>query len=112
MAIRAGLTQLGRGMLERLLAADTGYRGPRTDCEAGHRALFVSCREKTVDTVLGAVTLNRAWYHCAACGHGLAQGRRAGCGRRDDVAGAGQDGCPGRCGGAVHTRRQGWPGSS
>jgi hypothetical protein len=25
-----------------------------------------------VDTVLGPVALRRAWYHCAACGHGLA----------------------------------------
>ena len=32
----------------------------------------MSYRAKTVDTVLGPVTLSRAWYHCAACGHGLA----------------------------------------
>ena len=25
-----------------------------------------------MDTVLGPVTLRRAWYHCSACGHGLA----------------------------------------
>ena len=29
LAIRAGLTRLGRGVLEDLLAADAGYRGPR-----------------------------------------------------------------------------------
>jgi hypothetical protein len=29
-------------------------------------------RGKTVDTVLGPVTLRRAWYHCTRCGHGLA----------------------------------------
>jgi hypothetical protein len=32
----------------------------------------VSYRDKTIDTVLGPVTLRRAWYHCAECGHGLA----------------------------------------
>jgi hypothetical protein len=32
----------------------------------------VSYRDKTVDTVLGPVTISRAWYHCATCGHGLA----------------------------------------
>jgi hypothetical protein len=32
----------------------------------------VSYRDKSVDTVLGPVTVSRAWYHCAACGHGLA----------------------------------------
>ena len=31
-----------------------------------------SYRDKTIDTVLGPVTLRRAWYHCAECGHGLA----------------------------------------
>ncbi len=72
LAIRAGLASLGRGVLEDLLTADAGYRGPRTGCGTGHQAEFVSCRPKTVDTVLGPVTVNRAWYHCAACGHGLA----------------------------------------
>jgi hypothetical protein len=70
--IRAGVLQLGGGMLEKLLAADPGYRGPRADCGNGHQAEFVSYREKVIDTVLGAVTLTRAWYHCAACGHGFA----------------------------------------
>ena len=59
-------------MLERLLAADPGYRGPRAECGAGHQAGFVSYRDKTFGTVLGPVTISRAWYHCAACGHGLA----------------------------------------
>ena len=59
-------------MLEQLLAADPGYRGPRVPCGQGHQAGFVSYRDKVIDTVLGAVTLTRAWYHCAACGHGFA----------------------------------------
>jgi len=70
--IRAGMPQLGRGMLEKLLAADPGYRGPRVDCGNGHQAGFVAYRGKIIDTVLGPVTLTRAWYHCAACGHGFA----------------------------------------
>jgi hypothetical protein len=70
--IRAGMLQAGCGMLEKLLAADPGYRGPRVPCGRGHEAGFVSCRDKVIDTVLGPVTLTRAWYHCAACGHGLA----------------------------------------
>ena len=61
LAIRAGLTSLGRGVLEDLLTADAGYRGPRTGCGTGHQAEFVSYRPKTVDTVLGPVTVNRAW---------------------------------------------------
>ena len=41
-------------------------------CGQGHQAEFVAYRDKAIDTVLGPVTLSRAWYHCAACGHGLA----------------------------------------
>jgi hypothetical protein len=74
LAVRTAMTSLGCGLLERLLAADSGYRGPRADCGAGHEAVFVSYRAKTIDTVLGPVTARRAWYHCGACGHGMAPG--------------------------------------
>jgi hypothetical protein len=70
--IRAGLLKLGGTMLGELLAADNGYRGPRVPCGQGHEAVFVSYRDKSFDTALGLVTVTRAWYHCAACGHGLA----------------------------------------
>jgi hypothetical protein len=69
---RAGLLRLGGSVLEQLLAADRGHRGPRVPCGRGHEAEFVSYRDKVIDTVLGPVALTRAWYHCAACGHGLA----------------------------------------
>ena len=67
--IRAGMLQAGCGMLEKLLAADPGYRGPRVPCGQGHEAEFVSYRDKVIDTVLGPVTLTRAWYHCAGLEH-------------------------------------------
>jgi hypothetical protein len=70
--IRAGMLKLGGGVLGKLLGADPGYRGPRVECGAGHQAQFVSYRDKVIDTVLGPVTLTRAWYHCADCKHGLA----------------------------------------
>ena len=70
--LRAGLLRLGASVLEQLLAADRGHRGPRVPCGRGHEAVFVSYRDKVTGTVLGPVTLTRAWYHCAACGHGLA----------------------------------------
>lgn len=72
LAIRTAVLALGASLLGRLLAADPGYRGPRIDCGAGHRAQFVSYRAKTIATVLGPVALRRAWYHCGACGHGAA----------------------------------------
>ena len=70
--IRAGMLKLGAGMLAELLAADPGFRGTRLDCGNGHPAEFISYRDKVIDTVLGPVTLNRAWYHCTTCKHGLA----------------------------------------
>jgi hypothetical protein len=70
--LRAGLLRLGGSMLGEILSADRGHRGPRVPCGRGHEAAFVSYRDKIIDTVLGPVTLTRAWYHCAGCGHGLA----------------------------------------
>lgn len=70
-AIRAAMTMLGATVLEQLLAADTGHRGPRVDCGAGHKAAFVAYRVKTVDTVLGPIELRRAYYHCGVCQSGV-----------------------------------------
>jgi hypothetical protein len=70
-------------MLGEALSADRGHRGSRVPCGNGHEARFTSYRDKTFDTVLGPVTVTRAWYHCGECGHGLAP-RDAGLG----IAGA------------------------
>jgi hypothetical protein len=70
--LRAGLLKLGGSMLGQLLSADLGHRGPRLPCGQGHEAEFSDYRDKTFDTVLGPVTLRRAWYHCAECKHGFA----------------------------------------
>jgi hypothetical protein len=72
-AMRAALTSAGAALLEAVLAGDgDGYRGPRAGCGCGGQAVYAGCRDKAVTTVLGPVTLRRAWYHCAACGHGFA----------------------------------------
>ena len=70
-AVRAAMSALGASLLERLLAADTGHRGPRVDCGAGHQAGFVAYRVKKIDTVLGPIMLRRAYYHCRPCSHGV-----------------------------------------
>ena len=70
--LRAGLLRLGGSMLGEVLSADRGHRGPRVPCGRGHEAVFAGYRDKSFNTVLGLVTVTRAWYHCAACGHGLA----------------------------------------
>ena len=46
--IRAGMLKLGGGMLEDLLAADPGYRGPRVPCGQGHQAEFAAYPEVTL----------------------------------------------------------------
>ena len=65
------MQRLGGSLLEDLLALDAGHRGQRIDCGAGHRAQFVSCRDKTLDTVLGPIGYRRAYYHCADCAVGV-----------------------------------------
>jgi hypothetical protein len=72
LAIRTAMLQLGGSLLGRLLAAEGGHRGPRTDCGHGHEGEFVAYRAKTIHTVLGPVGLRRAWYHCSTCRHGSA----------------------------------------
>jgi hypothetical protein len=71
LAIRTAMTRLGAALLEGLLAADAGHRGPRVDCGHGHEAAFVAYRAKTIGTVPGPADVRRAYYHCAECGHGV-----------------------------------------
>lgn len=71
-AVRTAMTALGGSLLEQLLAVDAGHHGQQVECAAGHRAGFVSYRDKHLDTVLGPITVRRAWYHCPECRHGTA----------------------------------------
>ena len=62
---------MGGHVLEKLLNADGGgYQGNQIDCGGGHQAEFVAYRSKDLVTVLSAVKVERAYYHCAACGQG------------------------------------------
>jgi hypothetical protein len=71
-AMRAALTSAGARLLEAVLAGEDGYAGPHAKCGSGHQAVYAGGRDKTVTTVLGPVTLRRAWYHCAECKRGQA----------------------------------------
>jgi hypothetical protein len=73
-AMRAALTSSGAALLQAVLdEQDDGYAGPRAACAGcGGPAGYAGSRPKTVTTVLGVVTLRRAWYHCPACRHGFA----------------------------------------
>ena len=71
MAIRAAMHQMGGVLLEKLLNSDGGgYRGAHLDCCQGHVAEFVGYRSKQILTVLSAVEVQRAYYHCPRCQSG------------------------------------------
>jgi hypothetical protein len=72
-AMRAALSTAGARLLQAVLdGQDDGYCGPHAACCCGEQAVFAGSRPKTITTVLGPVTLQRAWYHCAACKRGFA----------------------------------------
>jgi hypothetical protein len=70
MAVRDSMHEVGGVVLEKLLAADDGYRGHRIDCGKGHLATFVDYRSKTLQTVLSKLEIRRAYYHCEDCQQG------------------------------------------
>ncbi len=45
---------------------------PEHPCACGHAARYLRHRPAAVRTVLGPVTIDRAYYHCARCRHGHA----------------------------------------
>ena len=71
-AVRETMLHRGGLLLEKLLGADGGgYQGIRIDCGRGHEAQFEGYRDKQLLTVLGALQVRRASYHCPNCGSGV-----------------------------------------
>jgi hypothetical protein len=69
--VRERMWAIGARVLEAGLAArGTGTTGPRHGCACGGSACLEGYRAKTVQTLVGWITLRRASYACAACGHG------------------------------------------
>ena len=72
MTIRSSMHGVGSKLLETLLNADGGdYRGAVIPCKKGHPAVFVDYREKKLLTVVGEVTVRRAYYHDKECHSGF-----------------------------------------
>ncbi|MBV5323628.1 ISKra4 family transposase, partial [bacterium] len=68
MSIRSSMHTIGANLLETLMNADGGgYRGLTIPCEEGQAAQFVDYRDKKLLTVLGEVTVKRAYYHDKEC---------------------------------------------
>ena len=60
----------GRLLEERLNADHSDQRGATRPCACGQAARYVGRRAKRFQSVLGELNLERAYYHCPACGQG------------------------------------------
>lgn len=68
---RSALQLAARAVEQRLDADLSDHCGPFRACPDCHQpARYAGRRAKTFETVLGPLTLQRAYYHCPACGHG------------------------------------------
>lgn len=69
--VRDGVLAMGAMVLEAAVASrGTGKLGARMACPCGGAARFEGYRPKGVQTLVGWITLRRAYYVCAACGQG------------------------------------------
>ena len=72
VALRHRTLWLAARAIEQRLNADTADEaGPRVPCRCGGEAHFAGRRAKQFQSVLGPLRLERAYYHCPCCGHGL-----------------------------------------
>lgn len=66
--LRDRLMAIGAQALQRHLEArKLGYEGSSRRCSCGESQRFVEYRPKTISTLLGDVTIRRAYYRCGAC---------------------------------------------
>ena len=70
-ARRQALRVAGRALEQRLNADRSDQTGPSVACACGQPARYVDRRPKRFQSVLGALVLERAYYHCAACQAGF-----------------------------------------
>jgi hypothetical protein len=69
--VREGVLAIGARLLEAAVAArGTGKSGPRRPCPCGEEAICEGYRGKGVQTVVGWISIRRAYYACARCGQG------------------------------------------
>jgi len=77
-AARRKATRVAARAIEQRINADTSdHAGPTVPCACGNPARYVDRRSKTFTSVLGELTLSRAYYHCEACGQGFCPRDRA-----------------------------------
>jgi len=78
VAVRRQALRLAARVVAQRLNADTSdHTGPTLACACGQPARYVGRRAKRFTSVLGELTLERAYYHCAACDTGVCPRDRA-----------------------------------
>jgi hypothetical protein len=71
-AVRQQVLQLaGQAVAQRLNADRSDEVGSRLPCACGGQAHFAGRRSKQVQSILGPLGLERAYYYCSSCGHGF-----------------------------------------
>src|SRR6266542_3931050 len=70
-ARRRALQVAARAVARRLNADTRDHAGPAVACPCGQAARYAGRRTKTFTSVLGELTLERAYYHCASCARGV-----------------------------------------
>jgi len=70
-ARRQALRVAARAIQQRLNADTSDYVGPTVSCICGQAARYAGRHAKTFTSVLGPLTLERAYYHCEACEAGV-----------------------------------------
>lgn len=91
-AVLTAVRRIGAKAVElRMARQKLGYEGPRRPCSCGQAQHFVNHRPKTIATQLGEIRLNRAYYHCSACGESaVPYDRRVGLGSGPESVGLAQ----------------------
>jgi hypothetical protein len=78
MAARRQALRLAARALEQRLNADTSdHAGAELPCSCGEPAQYRGRHEKTFESVLGPLRLERAYYHCGGCQGGFCPRDRA-----------------------------------
>ena len=71
-SMRAAALKVAGKLLEAKLNDDTSdYHGQAYHCSCGGTAVYRGRREKSFVTVVGEITLERAYYYCHECGTGF-----------------------------------------
>jgi hypothetical protein len=71
VAVRQQVLQLAGKAVEQRFNADLSDEvSARVRCSCGGEARYAGRRTKQVESVLGPLRLELAYYHCSSCGHG------------------------------------------